>query len=43
VFFVEYQDTGKKTNKAGWLPPQLSEKEKNKAAHTEEDQSEQYK
>jgi len=23
VYFVEYQDTGRKKNKAGWLPPQL--------------------
>ena len=27
VFFVEYQDTGKKKNKAGWLPPQLKDKD----------------
>lgn len=26
VFFVEYQDTGSKKNKAGWLPPQLKDK-----------------
>ena len=25
VFFVEYQDTGKQKNKAGWLPPQLKD------------------
>lgn len=37
VFFVEYQDTGKKTNKAGWLPPQLTEKERAKAALSEGD------
>jgi len=37
VFFVEYQDTGKKRNKAGWLPPQLMEKEKGKVAHTEDE------
>jgi hypothetical protein len=27
VFFVEYQDTGKQKNKAGWLPPQLKDKD----------------
>lgn len=27
VFFVEYQDTGKQKNRAGWLPPQLKDKD----------------
>lgn len=39
---MEYQDTGKKRNKAGWLPPQLMEKEQGNVAHTGEEHSEQY-
>lgn len=38
VFFVEYQDTGKKKNKAGWLPPQLKDKRELSHENSEDQQ-----